>query len=87
MKLTVKLRNALRVRDLEVENKDLRVAVDALRAKVSVVGDSDQMRRILERVSQVSQSPARDMASRTLGKKAGSPMARKCGLSSDSLVL
>ncbi len=56
--LTVKLRSALRVRDLEVENKDLRVAVDALRAKVSVIGDSDQMRLILERVSQVSQSQA-----------------------------
>ncbi|NRA96459.1 MAG: sigma-54-dependent Fis family transcriptional regulator [Planctomycetes bacterium] len=56
--LTLKIRNALRLRDLEVENRDLKGAVEALRAKVRIVGDSEQMQQILRQVQQVSQSPA-----------------------------
>ena len=56
--LVLKIKKALRVRDLVVENRDLKGAVEALRQKVQVVGDSDAMRRILETVNQISQSPA-----------------------------
>lgn len=56
--LAVKLRRALRLRDLEAENRGLRDAVDALRAEVRIVGDSEAMRSILERVEQVAPSQA-----------------------------
>ncbi|MAB91382.1 MAG: sigma-54-dependent Fis family transcriptional regulator [Planctomycetes bacterium] len=56
--LTIKIRKALRLHDLEAENRDLKGAVEALRAKVRLIGDSEQMRLILQQVHQVSQSPA-----------------------------
>jgi len=56
--LVIRINKALRIVALEVENRDLKGAVEALRRKVHVVGDSMAMQQVLETVSQVSQSPA-----------------------------
>jgi DNA-binding NtrC family response regulator len=56
--LTVKIRKALRIRDLESENRSLRGEVAVLRERVRVIGNSAAMHQILERVGQVAQSPA-----------------------------
>lgn len=56
--LVIKLRKALRFQSLEKEVTTLRGTIEALRDRVRIVGNSDAIRRVLDRVAQVAKSTA-----------------------------
>jgi DNA-binding NtrC family response regulator len=56
--LVVKLKKALRLKLMETELKDLKGTVESLRSHVRLVGQSESMVAVLERVSQVAKSSA-----------------------------
>jgi DNA-binding NtrC family response regulator len=54
--LVVKLKKALRLQNIETELTELKGTVESLRSRVKIVGDSEGMRNVLDRVHQVAKS-------------------------------